>query len=120
MGEFNEIFNCLKWTQVSSYSCHFTGKPLPTGSLKDDLKEFLALVPTDKVLEIAMDYLANDPEVKEFVVYIQSEKFPPIHKVVEHLKEYKDVSAFMSIALKHQSDRENICSVSTGVWIALF
>jgi hypothetical protein len=53
--------------------------------------------------------------VKEFVVIIQSEKFPPIHKIVEHLKEYKDVSAFICISLKHQSDEENTCSVSTGV-----
>jgi hypothetical protein len=81
----------------ASYSYEFTGKPLPTGSLKDDLKEFLALVPTDKFLETALDYLANDPEVKEFIVYIQSEEFPTIHKIVEQLKEYKEVSAFMYI-----------------------
>jgi len=69
---------------------------------QDDLKEFLALVPTDKVLEIALDYLANDQEVREFVVYIQSEEFPKIHKIVEHLKEYKDVSALCvcSLSLK--------------------
>jgi hypothetical protein len=51
--------------------------------------------PTDRILDIVMDYLYNDKEVKEFVVYIQSEEFPPIHKVVEYLKEHKAVSAFM-------------------------
>jgi hypothetical protein len=30
------------------------------------------------------------------------------------------VSAFMCMFLKHQSDRKNICSISTGVWIAIF
>ena len=80
----------------------------------------MALVPTDKVLEIALDYLANDQEVREFVVYIQSEKLPPIHTIVERLKEYKDVSAFMCMIIKPQSHGENICSLSTGVWIALF
>jgi hypothetical protein len=30
------------------------------------------------------------------------------------------VSAFTCMLLKHQSDGENICSVSNGVWIALF
>jgi hypothetical protein len=86
-----------------------------THSLQDDLKDFMAIFPTDKVLEIALDYLANDQEVKDFVVYIQSEEFHKIHTVVEYLKEYKDVSAFMCMFLKHKSDRENICSVSTCV-----
>jgi 2-hydroxy-3-keto-5-methylthiopentenyl-1-phosphate phosphatase len=114
-GEFHEIFNCLKCTQATSYSYQFTGKPLPTGSLKDDLKEFMELVPTDKILEITLDYLANDPEVREFVDYIHSEQFPKIHTVVEHLKEYTYVSALIRMFLKHQSNRENICSLSTGV-----
>ena len=120
MGEFREIFNCLKWSQATSFSYQITGKPFPTGSLKDDLKEFLALVPTDKVLEITLDYLANDQEVRKFVEYIQSEEFPKIHTVVERLKEYKEVSAFMCMFLKPQADGENICSISTGVWIAFF
>jgi hypothetical protein len=73
----------------------------------------MELVPYDKVLEFALDYLYNDPEVKEFVVYFQSEEFPKIHTIVEHLKEYKNVSAFMGMFLKPQSDREYICSVLT-------
>ena len=94
---------------------HFiTGNSLPTGSLKDDLKELIELVPIDKVLEITLDYLTYDKEVRELVVYIQSEEFPKIHKIVDHLMEYKEVSAFMCM-LKPQSDRENICSVLTIV-----
>jgi hypothetical protein len=42
-----------------------------------------------------MDYLTYDPEVQEFLDYIQSEKFPMIHNIVEYLKGYKDVSSFM-------------------------
>jgi len=79
-----------------------------THRVQDVQKEFMALVPTDKVLEIVLDYLANDEQVREFVVYIQSEKFPPIHKVVENLKEYKDVSNFMCMFLEAHSDRENM------------
>jgi hypothetical protein len=30
------------------------------------------------------------------------------------------VSVFMCVFLKTQIDRDNICSVLTGVWIALF
>jgi hypothetical protein len=84
------------------------------------LKEFVELFPTEEVLEIAQDYLAYDPEVKELFLYVQSEEFPKIHAVVEHLKEYKDVSAFMCMLHKHQCDRKNTYSVSNGVCIALF
>jgi hypothetical protein len=67
-----------------------------TGSpwLQDSLKEFMALIPTDKVLEITLDYLAYDQELREFIVRIQSEEFPRIHTIVEYLKKYKDVSTF--------------------------
>jgi hypothetical protein len=65
-----------------------------TNSLQDELKEYMALAPTDKVLEITLDYLANDSEFNEAYAYIQSEEFPRIHAIVEYLKQYKDVSAF--------------------------
>jgi len=61
------------------------------------VKEFMALLPTDEVLSITLDYIANDPEFHKAFVYIQSEEFPEIHKVVEYLKEYKEVSAFMCV-----------------------
>ena len=92
-GQFHEIHNCLIRTQVTSYSYQFPGKPYQNGSPQDDVNEFIALVPTDKVLEIALDYLYNDQEVQEYIAYMQSEEFPKIHKIVEYLKEYKDVSA---------------------------
>jgi len=84
------------------------------------MKEFMALVPTDKFLSITLDYIANDPQLRKAFVYIQSEEFPHIHKAVQYLKQYKDVSSIMCMFLKSQSDTENICSVSTGVWISLF
>jgi hypothetical protein len=65
--------------------------------LQEDINELLELVPPYKFFKVAMDYLAYDPEVQEFIVYIQSEKFPFIHKPVEYLKQYKPVSAFMRI-----------------------
>ena len=85
-----------------------------TRSLQDDLHDFMALVPTNKVFEvfnIALGYLSNNKELQEFVVYIQSEEFPKIHKIVEYLKEYKDVSAFICMFLTTQSDSGNIGSV---------
>jgi hypothetical protein len=67
--------------------------------LQEDMTEFLELVPPYKFFQIVMDYLAYDPQVQEFVYYIQSEEFLPIHKVVEYLKQYKNVSAFMCMFL---------------------
>ena len=73
-----------------------------TRSLHEDVNDLIALVPTDKVLDILLDYLYNDKEVQEFVANMQSEEFPKIHKTVEYLKEYKNVSAFMYMNLKPQ------------------
>ena len=99
-GQFHEIHNCLIRTQVTSYSYQFSGKPVENGSLQDDLNDFMALVPKDKVLEITLDYLHNDKQVQEIVAYVQSEEFPLIHTVVEYLQEYKDVSTFVYMNLK--------------------
>jgi hypothetical protein len=72
----------------------------------------MAHFPTDKVLEIAMDYLANDEEVRQSVVYIQSEEFPKIHKTVEQLQKFKDVSAFICMFHKPQSNAVRMFFVS--------
>jgi hypothetical protein len=64
----------------------------------------MALVPTDKVVEITLDYLANDPELNEAFDYIQPQEFPKIHKFVGYLKEHKDVSAFMCVFINPQFD----------------
>jgi hypothetical protein len=76
---------CKKLTYLEKCFISDTG----TRSLQDERKEFMVLVPTDKVLQITLDYLANDPELHEIFVYIQSEEFPKIHTNVEHIKEHK-------------------------------
>jgi hypothetical protein len=85
-----EIFNYLKHTHVTSYSYQFTGQSLPHVNLEDDLKELKSFFPTKEILVIALDYLHHDREVKELVEYIQSEEFPMIHSIIEHLKEYTE------------------------------
>ena len=84
-----------------------------TRRLHHDLIDVMALNPTQKILEILLDYLYNDEEVQEYVAYVQSEEFPLIHTVVEYLKKYKDVSVFMFINLKPEFNRKIICSFST-------
>jgi len=85
-----------------------------TRTLQEDLHDFLALFPTNRVFSTVLEYLKNDKQMQEFFVYMQSEEFPKIHRVVEYLQQYKDVSDFMYMFLKHESDIENICSVSTN------
>ncbi len=84
-----------------------------TRRLQDEMKDFMALNPTQKILEIILDYLYNDEEVQEYVGNVQSEEFPKIHTTVEYLKEYKNVSAFMYMNLKPEFDIKIICSFST-------
>jgi hypothetical protein len=100
-GQFHEILNCLKQTQITSYSYQFTGKSLPPVSLEQDLKELLTLLPTDKLFEVALDYLYHDREVKEFIVYLQSEEFPEIHKFVEYLTVYIEEKVPVSLSSLH-------------------
>ncbi|PNF37061.1 Protein G12, partial [Cryptotermes secundus] len=60
-----------------------------TRNLNDDLNDFLALVPLDEVIAIVLDYLANDQEVQELILYLQSEEFHKIVITVEELDEFK-------------------------------
>ena len=85
----------------------------------EDAIDYMALVPTQKILEIALDYLYNDKQVQEIVVYMQSEEFPKIQNIFKYLKEYKYVSAFVFMYFRLQFNRKIICSISTCDWIAL-
>ncbi|XP_069704566.1 uncharacterized protein [Periplaneta americana] len=71
------------------------GKSLPTRNLQDDLNDFLALVPVDEITAIVMDYLANDAEVQEAVVYLQGEEFHKIVLTVEGLQEFRNFVQFL-------------------------
>jgi hypothetical protein len=84
------ISECRKNTYLKKCDICDTGNPW----LRTSLKELMVIIPTDKVLEIVLDYLAYDQEVREFIVRIQSEEFPRIHKTVGYLNEYTYVSAF--------------------------
>ncbi|KAJ4440685.1 hypothetical protein ANN_08833 [Periplaneta americana] len=64
-------------------------------NLQDDLNDFLALIPTDEILAIAMDYLANDAEVQELVAYLQSDDFHKIITTIEALPEFANFYNFL-------------------------
>lgn len=60
--------------------------------IKEDLDDFLALIPKDQVLNIVLDYLANDEEVQETFAYMQSEDFKQLLTEIESIPEYRNVS----------------------------
>jgi hypothetical protein len=82
-----------------------------TRNLNDDLNDFLALVPLEEVLAIVLDYLANDAQVQELILYIQSEEFHKIVKTVEELKEFKVVSIIAHTCILKVYMRHRNCSV---------
>jgi hypothetical protein len=82
-----------------------------TRNLNDDLNDFLALVPLNEIIAIALDYLANDPEVQELILYLQSEDFHKIVITVEELEEFKLVSTNAHMYVSQAYMRHRKCSV---------
>jgi hypothetical protein len=80
-------------------------------NLNDDLNDFLALVPLDKIIAILLDYLANDAQVQELVLYLQSEEFHKIVRTVEELEEFKQVSIIAHTCVSESLMRNRKCSV---------
>jgi hypothetical protein len=103
------MLKCIKLTQLEKYDVFDTA----TRRLQEEMKDFMALNPTQQILEILLDYLHNDKEVQQSVAYVQSEKFPKIHRAVEYLKKYQKVSTFLYMNLNPEFDRKIICLFST-------
>ncbi|XP_046586389.1 uncharacterized protein LOC107224698 [Neodiprion lecontei] len=59
-----------------------------TRDLSDDFQDFLALIPTDEVAAIVIEYLAEDEEVQNVVEYIQSDDFANLILAVDAIPEY--------------------------------
>ncbi|KAJ9591398.1 hypothetical protein L9F63_002004 [Diploptera punctata] len=88
------------------------GATIPTRNLQDDLNDFLALIDTDKIVSIALDYLANDAEVQEAMAYIQSDEFHALVSTVESQTEFKN---FIDFVNDHGVDASNIVEVFNGI-----
>lgn len=87
-----------------------------TRNLQDDLNDVLAHIPLDEVLAIGLDYLANDQEVQELVIYLQSAEFHKIVLTVEAVPEFDEVSitvyVFVCLLYKLQLDMKFILLTS--------
>nr|XP_019560698.1 protein G12-like [Aedes albopictus] len=67
-------------------------------ALKDDFQEFADLVPVDKLVGVALQYLLTDKEFKEFFGYLQGAEFSAVWDQFFALKEVKDVLNYLEDA----------------------
>ncbi|KXJ80729.1 hypothetical protein RP20_CCG023480 [Aedes albopictus] len=67
-------------------------------ALKDDFQEFADLVPVDKLVGVALQYLVTDKEFKEFFSYLQGAEFSAVWDQFFALKEVKDVLNYLEDA----------------------
>ncbi|XP_057333258.1 uncharacterized protein LOC130672630 [Microplitis mediator] len=69
-----------------AFSINVRGSPVKSKrSLHDDLDDFLALVPKDRVVDIFFDYLENDEEVQATLLYLSGAEFHELVKVIEEM-----------------------------------
>lgn len=55
-------------------------------ALHDDLDDFLALVPREKILAILNEYVLSDKEVQAAIDYILSDDFTELFLIIEHME----------------------------------
>ncbi|KXJ80730.1 hypothetical protein RP20_CCG023481 [Aedes albopictus] len=67
-------------------------------ALKDDFQDFADLVPVDKLVGVALQYLVADKEFKEFFSYLQGAEFSAVWDQFFALKEVKDVLNYLEDA----------------------
>ncbi|XP_043482077.1 uncharacterized protein LOC122511091 isoform X2 [Leptopilina heterotoma] len=60
-----------------------------TFGLKEDLQEFLALVPQKQIEDLVMEYLASDADFQEAVEYMMSNDFKKLVLEIENIKDVK-------------------------------
>lgn len=70
------------------------GQPRQTRSLSEDLNDFMNLIPINDIVNVAVDYLANDAEVQEAVEFVTGPEFGKLVLEVEKEQDYIDVSNF--------------------------
>ncbi|XP_046402856.1 uncharacterized protein LOC124168644 isoform X4 [Ischnura elegans] len=71
---------------------HWGTRSLRLGTHLDDLfKEFVALIPADKIIGIIANHIQNDPEVQEAVAFLKSPEFAKIVEAVDNNPAYRDL-----------------------------
>lgn len=63
--------------------------------LQEDLDDFLELVPTTEVIELALQYLIGDDEFQDVIAYVTSDDFKDIVVKVDAIPQYIEVSLLL-------------------------
>ncbi|XP_046403588.1 uncharacterized protein LOC124169130 isoform X3 [Ischnura elegans] len=66
-----------------------------TRNLHDLLDELLSMIPMDKIVDILVQHLENDPEVQEAAAYLKSDDFKKMVSAVESMPEFKDFIKYL-------------------------
>ncbi|XP_031828129.1 uncharacterized protein LOC116425071 [Nomia melanderi] len=75
----------------------FEAVPYGDAALQKDIRDFIALIDTNKVMQIVVSYL-DDDELKRAVLYMYSEEFHVLVRQVEAMKEYQDLVLYLEDA----------------------
>ncbi|XP_053688461.1 protein G12-like [Sabethes cyaneus] len=84
-------------------------------TLQEDFDDFLALVPVDDIVNVAMRYFLTDKEVQAAVKYITGPEFAAVWDQVFALKEVRDVLNYLEAAGVHVYDALNELAKLIGV-----
>lgn len=88
---------------LAIFLCALIGSGLAATTLEEDFKEFEALIPQEQIRDIALKYLATDPEFKAAVVYLKGPEFAALVKEVgekEAVKEFEEYLIDAGIDIK--------------------
>ncbi|XP_063986109.1 uncharacterized protein LOC135167154 [Diachasmimorpha longicaudata] len=59
--------------------------------LRDDLAEFVDLLPVDELVKVVLEYMVHDQETQETLQYIRSEEFKNIVRALDRIPEYNAI-----------------------------
>ncbi|EFN71014.1 Protein G12 [Camponotus floridanus] len=65
------------------------------GQLHNDIQDFIDLIDTDKVINIFLQYVAEDAEVKDAIAFLESDEFKGLVVNVEHMSEVKTLMDYI-------------------------
>ncbi|XP_023289669.1 uncharacterized protein LOC105699026 [Orussus abietinus] len=69
-----------------------------SGPLAEDLKEFLDLVPSDKIFPLVIDYVVSDKEVQHTLLYLKSQEFKDLVVSISEIPEFVNFVHYLNNA----------------------
>ncbi|XP_055637460.1 protein G12-like [Toxorhynchites rutilus septentrionalis] len=88
--------------------------PVPT-CVREDLEDFLELIPTDDLANLALDYYLHDKEVRDAFAYMQDAEFSTAWDQFFALAEVKDLLNYLEDAELDAYDTVNVVADFLGL-----